>query len=255
MENIKYLFNLIGKPVVYFDLETTSLDLENTEIIELALMKYDGVNFTEFESRFNFEFELTEEANYKHSIGKYDVKHLPLFKDCVKDIYEYFKDECVLVGYNIKQFDVPILLDRFTKYGLLVNHLKTIIDIYQVYRKYNPNDLQSVYTRLTGSSFENAHAAKNDIIASIEVLDILIQKSLSQPVDILDEYTMLDLDGFFIISENKVKMNKGKFKDKFIADIDKKELRTYCSWLVNAKDISNSTKLIANKVIDKLNSL
>lgn len=220
---------MLEKPIIYFDTETTGIDTETARIVELACIKYNPDGTKEEKTvRFNPIIPISKEATDVHGITDEMVKDCPTFKQCSKGIWNWFSC-CDLAGFNTDTFDIPLLNAEFERAGLEgINWNPNLLDVLKLYRLLYPNNLSSVYKRLTGKELEGAHGALADIAATKEVLDLLLPKlkeTTEQPVE-----TIADIDAFvqgdkkrfdlagkmYIDSDGVVKWNFSKNKDKAV---------------------------------------
>ena len=155
---------------VVFDLETTGLFFTQHEIIEIGAVKIENGKITEtFSTLIKPESKISEEITNITGITNDMVKDAPNFQNVLNDFYEFCKD-CVLVGYNILEFDIKFLNFHANKYGVEFSH--KIEDALLMARKYCPGlkryKLKDVSNNL-GVVLENAHRALNDTLATAEV--------------------------------------------------------------------------------------
>lgn len=219
----------ITKPIIYFDTETTGVDTETARIVELACIKYNPDGTKEEKTvRFNPTVPISKEATDVHGITDEMVKDCPTFKQCSKGIWNWFS-YCDLAGFNTDTFDIPLLNAEFERAGLEgINWNPNLLDVLKLYRLLYPNNLSSVYKRLTGKELEGAHGALADITATKEVLDLLLPKLkeiTEGPVETVAEIDAFmqgdkkrfDLAGkMYIDSDGVVKWNFSKNKDKAV---------------------------------------
>ena len=72
----------LTRPVVFFDLETTGLNISRDKIIEIAIMKIDpDQSTTMLSSMINPGIPISQESTDIHGITDNDVKDKPSFKD------------------------------------------------------------------------------------------------------------------------------------------------------------------------------
>jgi len=251
----------LERPIVFFDVETTGLDLANDRIIEIAMIKVseenrDGISYVR---RINPEGRvISPEATSKHGMKAEDLAHLPPFKEYAQEIYEFMED-CDIGGYNCKRFDIPILIEEFLRAGIAVS-IKSfkIIDVYKILMKAEPRDLESTYRRFTGKTLENAHSAEADIIATMDILDAMEECfALPDTVEGMHEFTFADDDTVDL--ENKLKrvngqilFNFGKYRGKTIQEVNMLD-SSYYDWIINKSDMTRYTKSIFRNVVEILN--
>lgn len=234
------------KPIIFFDLETTGVNVSKDRIVEIACTKYNVDGTTEKKySLINPEMDIPFEASEVHGITNDKVKDAPTFKRLGSSMREWFKD-CDLAGYNSDNFDVPLLSAEFERVGLEgINWNPNLLDILKLYRHLYPNTLSAVYERLTGKVLEDAHSADADISATKEISDILIQK-LSE----VEEKSVKNIDNFlqgdkkrfdlagklYIDVDGVVRYNFGKDVDKSVKDFP-----GFAEWMLK-QDFPNETK-------------
>lgn len=186
----KYNFNLT-KPLVFFDLETTGTNFQSDRIVEICVAKLSPGGETEIKTRkVNPERHIPLESSEIHGIYDEDVKDTPTFKSIASSLYMYLEG-CDLGGYNIKRFDVPLLIEEFKRAGLDFDLKgRNLIDMQTIYHKREPRTLTAAYQFFCGKDLTNAHSAEADVIASIEVLEGQLKKYTDLPNDMeeLGEY-------------------------------------------------------------------
>jgi DNA polymerase III subunit epsilon len=169
----------ITRPIIFFDLETTGIDLTTSRIVQLACIKInlDGSK-EEKNILINPTIKIPKEASDVHNITDEMVKDAPLFKQIAKSLYSFF-DGCDIAGYNSDNYDIPLLIQEFERCNIEFPtwELNTV-DVLKYERLLNPNNLGAVYKRYTGKELEGSHDALNDVRATLEVL--LHQLELNQ---------------------------------------------------------------------------
>jgi DNA polymerase-3 subunit epsilon len=104
--------------LVFFDLETTHLDVNIARIVEIALVKLFPDGTTEsFLTRINPGIPIPAESTRIHGINNFDVMDKPTFQEIAVDIESYIKD-CDLAGYNLIAYDLPILINELKRAGI-----------------------------------------------------------------------------------------------------------------------------------------
>lgn len=76
----------IRRPLVFFDLETTGVDVSNDRIVEIAMLKISpGGKEDVFQKRINPEMPIPPQASEIHGIYDKDVENAPRFKEVAKE--------------------------------------------------------------------------------------------------------------------------------------------------------------------------
>lgn len=224
----------ITKPIVFFDLETTSVDTETARIVEIACIKVfpNGTKETKT-TLINPEIPIPQECIDIHGITDEMVKDKPTFKQIATSLREWFKD-CDLGGYNSNSYDIPLLSAELVRAGLeSIDWNPNLLDAFSLYRHLFPNTLSDVFERLTGKELENSHSALFDIEATIEIADILtkdLEQQTTEEIDLMLQADKLrfDLAGkLYKDEEGVVRWNFSKNKDKPVL-----EDKGFCNWFL-----------------------
>src|ERR1041384_1486465 len=97
----------LSKPICFFDLETTGVNVGADRIVEIAVLKIMPDNTRQIKTmRVNPEMHIPGEASKIHGIYDEDVKEAPTFKEIAHEIAN-FMNGSDLAGYNSNKFDVP----------------------------------------------------------------------------------------------------------------------------------------------------
>jgi DNA polymerase-3 subunit epsilon len=247
----------LERPVVFFDIETTGVDIVNDRIIELCMIKMDtdGSINHQWKSRFNPEGRLSRpEAIEKHNITDEELLDEDTFTYLAPEVHSFLED-CDLGGYNILRFDLPMLCEEFMRAGIPFSYRsKKIIDSYLILAKMEPRKLEDVYKRYTGKTLENAHSAQSDILATIEIFNK--QKEiydLPESVDELDKLTserstFIDLAGKYRYEDGKVTIRFGKHQGKDFRSVMEAD-PSYFDWLKTSDNFSRDTKAITSLLV------
>ena len=251
---------MFEKPIVFFDLETTGLNISEDRIIEFCAVKVIGDTTERLYYRLNnCNVPIAPEATEKHGINESDLINEPVFADVAIEILS-FLDDCDLGGYNILGFDLPLLTEEFYRAGIPFNHRKhRILDGYAILKYYEPSTLESIYKKYTGKTLENAHTAEADVLATIEV--VKAQLSIYETPDTIDELEKLtarrdeivDLAGKYKLKNGEITVNFGKHFGKNVKDVYKSD-PGYFEWLQGANGFTSETKIITGKILTKLKS-
>ena len=99
----------LERPLAVFDIESTGTNRKFDRIIDLAIVKLlpDGTSESHT-FRVNPGMPIPAESTAIHGITNEDVKDSPTFKQIAANVAETLQD-CDLAGYNISNFDIPLL--------------------------------------------------------------------------------------------------------------------------------------------------
>ena len=125
----------LERPIVFFDVETTGLDM-------IKLMP-DGERKM-WKSRFNPEGKKSSEG----ALGKHGIEDEILLDE---DTFSYlgvevfsFISGCDIGGYNVTKFDLPILVEELLRAGITYNYREVkIVDAFSIYSKMEPRTLEA----------------------------------------------------------------------------------------------------------------
>lgn len=256
----------MDKNIVWFDLETTGINVAVDRVIEICMIKtdLDGNEIDSFYSMINPGSDIVwrQEAIDKHSITPDDVAKSPMFKHIAKDILSFIGDSSI-GGYNALRFDVPVLVEEFMRCGIIFNHRdRSIIDPFLIYTKYEKRDLSSAYTKYTGKTLNNAHRAENDIRATMEIFQAQVKLyDISNDPDTINRdvnesrLNQVDLSGKFKFAEIEGKrdivFNFGKWSGKSFREVYEKD-SNYIEWMISKGEFTKETKIIAKKLLLKM---
>lgn len=153
---------------VVFDCETTGLNCEVNEIIEIGAVKIvNGKIKEQFQTFICPENEIPEEITNLTTITNDMVKNSPTNNQAIVDFYKFCED-CTLVGYNV-EFDIGFIKNGGKKAGL--DFCNDKIDAMEVAKKklYLPRYKLINVVEALGIELNNAHRAIADAIATAEV--------------------------------------------------------------------------------------
>jgi DNA polymerase-3 subunit epsilon len=233
----------LERPVIFFDLETTGINLETDQIVEIAVTKiYPNGDEEKKVRRVKPTIPISPEATDVHGITEQDVENEPTFSSISKSMKEFF-DGSDIAGYNSNGFDVPILIKEFQRSGIEFDTTGILfIDIFNLERKLNSNDLSSVYKRYTGKTLDDAHSADADTNATVEIFMHQLER-LDENVDLVDvddfiqgDKRRVDISGKIYDVKGEWFWNFGKHKDKPLS-----ENKSYIRWALSA-DFPYETK-------------
>ena len=245
----------LKKPIVFFDLETTGVNILRDKIVEISYIKVMPSGEEEEKTlRINPGMPIPAEATAVHHITDEDVKDCPSFSQISKSLLAIF-DDCDIAGYNSNRFDVPLLMEEFNRVGLNFDVTgRRFIDVQNIFHKMEQRTLVAAYRFYCGKELENAHSALADTEATYEVLLGQLNKypELQNNIDYLAEFSAsgrnLDLAGRIVLDENDTPVfNFGKHKGKSVKDVLRREPSFY-EWMMqgdfpkNTKDVLKQLK-------------
>lgn len=244
----------LKRPVVFFDLETTGINVSTDRIVEISLLKISTNGKEQWmTTRVNPEMPIPPKVTAIHGITDSDVADSPTFKEIAKNL-AVFLEGCDLAGYNSIRFDIPVLAEEFLRTNIDFNFRKhKYVDVQVIFHKKEQRTLAAAMQFYCRKDLENAHSAKADTAATYEVLKAQLDRynDLENDIDKLADFSSYgnnaDFAGRIIIDENGVEVfNFGKHKGRSVEEIFKEE-PSYYSWMMNG-DFPLYTKKVLTEI-------
>ncbi|MCC5922754.1 MAG: 3'-5' exonuclease [Crocinitomicaceae bacterium] len=249
----------IKKPIIFFDIEATGLDISQDRIVEIAMIKlYPDGQQEEKVIRVNPEITIPDEVIAIHGISNEDVANAPRFEDVAHEI-ETFIGDADLAGYNSNKFDVPILAEELLRAGSQFDLMgRKFIDVQNIFHKMEQRTLAAAYQFYCQKELTNAHNASADTKATMEVLLAQLDRynDLEKNVSFLANFSatkgdIIDFAGRLALNENgEAIYNFGKHKGKTLEKVNQEE-PGYYGWMLNA-NFPLTTKAVLRKEMDKI---
>ena len=105
----------LDKPIVFFDLETTGIQIATDRIVEISILKvFPNGNKESKTWLVNPEMEIPKEASDIHGITNEKVVTEPTFKELAPKVSEMIAG-CDLAGFNSNRFDIPLLAEEMLR--------------------------------------------------------------------------------------------------------------------------------------------
>lgn len=231
---------VLKKPLVFFDLETTGVDVAKDRIVEISILKLHPDGKKEVKTRrVNPEMPIPKESSEVHGIYYEDVKDEPTFKSMAKSLAAFIGNSD-LAGFNSNKFDVPLLAEEFLRVGVDFEiESRNLVDVQNIFHKLEQRTLVAAYKFYCGKDLTNAHSAEADNIATYEVLEAQIERydELENNVSFLSEFSKrsnnVDLMGRIVYNEDNVEVfNFGKHKATPVSQVLEKD-PSYYKWMMN----------------------
>lgn len=244
----------LTKPICFFDLETTGINISNDRIVEIAILKIHPNGKEESHCWLvNPEMPIPPEVTDVHGISDADVADAPTFKQLAKEIYNIIRDSD-LAGYNSNKFDIPLLAEEMLRAEVdfdMKNRLA--IDVQNIFHKMEQRTLAAAYKFYCEKSLDNAHTASADTLATYEVLKAQIERydELENNTKFLADFSerkkTADFAGFISYDKDGDEVfSFGKHKGRKVEEILEEE-PGYFGWLLNA-DFPLYTKKVLTSI-------
>lgn len=248
----------LTRPLLFFDIESTGLNIPEDSIVELSFVKV----FPGGEERVktwrikpwdyvrNCQRPMNPEASKVNGIKDEDLTDCPVFFAVADEVAEWLQDSD-LAGFNSSKFDLPMLAEEFERVKLAGKdlhvdlHAPLMVDVQNIFHAMEPRNLRAAYRFYCGGEdFENAHSAEADTLATYEVLkaqldryqepDKYREQTLKNDVKALASFVgkkYVDFSGHLILDDKgEVLINFGKHKGKTARQVYNSD-PSYYAWI------------------------
>lgn len=243
----------LRNPIIFFDLETTGINIAKDRIVELAYLMVYPNGQEEFKRYLiNPTIPIPEKATSIHGITEQDVKNAPTFAEIAKNLAQIFEG-CDFAGYNSNKFDIPLLAEEFIRAGVEFDLKKRkFIDVQVIFHKMEQRTLAAAYKFYCSKELDNAHTAEADTRATYEILKAQLDRyqELENDIDKLSAFSAhtknVDFAGRIVYNEDNVEtFNFGKYKGKPVEEILRKD-PGYYGWMMNGDFPLYTKKILTN---------
>ena len=244
----------LTKPLAFFDLETTGINIASDRIVEISILKVMPNGKEElYTQRVNPVVQIPKEASDIHGITNEDLLNEPKFNEIAKTVNDFIAG-CDLAGFNSNRFDIPLLAEEMLRADVdfsMKNRLA--VDVQTIFHKMEQRTLSAGYKFYCGKDLEGAHGAEADTLATYEILKAQLDRyeDLENDTTILSEFSTqrkrADFAGFILFDDNEEEIfSFGKYKGKKVADILDQN-PGYYNWIQNA-DFPLYTKKVLTEI-------
>ena len=249
----------LKNPLVFFDLETTGINIVSDRIVEIAILKVQVNGKEELRSyRINPETPIPRQASEIHGIYDEDVKDAPTFKQIARDLAK-FLEGCDLGGFNSNKFDIPLLAEEFIRVDVDFDMQKRrFVDVQTIFHKMEKRTLEAAYKFYCQKDLKDAHSAEADTVATYEVLKAQLDRypELENDVSFLAKFSShnrtVDFAGRIVYNDNDVEVfNFGKYKGVSVEEVLEKD-PGYYGWMMNGDFPLYTKKVLTNIKLRRL---
>lgn len=261
----------LARPLLFFDIESTGLNIPEDSIIELSFVKI----FPGGEQRIKTwkvkpwdyvrrcQRPINPEASKVNGVTDDMLTDCPRFFEVIDEVLDWLKDSD-LAGFNSAKFDLPMLSEEiervrhFCGRQIDINlHEPLMVDVQNIFHAMEPRNLRAAYRFYCGGEdFDNAHTAEADTIATYEVLKGQLDKyegTLKNDVKALSAYVgkrYVDFSGHLILGDDgEAYVNFGKHKGKTARQVYNTE-PSYFRWIYDGSftlDTKRQFQLLEDK--------
>lgn len=251
----------LNKPICFFDLETTGIDISKDRIVEISIFKvFPNGNKESKTWLVNPEMPIPPQVVAVHGITNERVANEPTFKELAHQIHHMIKDSD-LAGFNSDRFDIPLLAEELLRAGVDFDMRSRVsVDVQTIFHKMEERTLSAALKFYCGKSLDNAHSAAADTMATYEILKAQLERypELENDMKSLSEFTTrkkaADFAGFIAYDKdgNEV-FTFGKHKGALVEKILEEE-PGYFGWIQNADFPLYTKKVLTAIKLRKLNN-
>lgn len=251
----------LRNPLVFFDLETTGINIVKDRIIEISYVKVHPNGKEEIKTRrVNPGMPIPPESTAIHGITDEDVKDCPTFKEIAKSLAAQIEG-CDLAGYNSNRFDIPLLAEEFLRAGVDIDlNRRKFVDVQTIFHKMEQRTLAAAYKFYCEKNLENAHTAEADTLATYEVLKAQLDRypDLKNDVNFLSQFSCynnnVDFAGRMVYNDKGEEViNFGKYKGRLVVEVLKSD-PGYYAWIMNGDFPLNTKKMLTEIKLRGFNS-
>jgi len=251
----------LKKPIVFFDLETTGVNIANDRIVEISMLKVFPNGSEEKRTMLiNPGIPIPPQTTEIHGISDEDVKNKPTFSEVGKSIAQFIEG-CDIAGYNSAKFDLPLLAEEFIRAEIDFD-LKKLrsVDVQVIFHKMEQRTLSAAYKFYCNKILEDAHTAEADTIATFEILKAQLERynDLENDIEKLSKFsthnTNVDFAGRIVYNDKGQEVfNFGKYKGKTVESVLERD-PGYYGWIVNNEFPLYTKKVLTAIKLRKFNS-
>ncbi len=244
----------LKNPIIFFDLETTGINVTTDRIVEISILKIFTDGHEESRTyKINPEMPIPPETTKIHGISDEDVQDCPKFREVAKTIAQFIEGADI-GGFNSNKFDIPVLAEEFIRAEVDIDLKKRkFIDVQTIFHKMEKRTLEAAYKLYCGKDLTNAHTAEADTRATYEVLLSQLDRypELQNNVEFLAEFSSfnrnVDFVGRMIYNDkNEEVFNFGKYKGHKVEDVLEKD-PGFFGWMLN-NDFPLDTKRVLTSI-------
>ena len=215
----------LTRPLLFFDIESTGLNIATDGIIELSFVKAmpgGEVNIKTWkikpwDYRNRRVIPINPSASEVNGVKDEDLVDCPKFIEVLPEVAAWLSGSD-LAGFNSTKFDLPLLAEEIERVREYCNsrlsdpkahdkaaemlaciegidlHESKMVDVQNIYHHMEPRNLRAAYRFYCGGKdFENAHTAEADTVATYEVLKAQLDR-YKEPTENQQEVLKNDVD-------------------------------------------------------------
>ena len=248
----------LDRPLAFFDLETTGIRVDTDRIVELAVLRIaTSGDVMERVRRFNPGIPIPAGASAVHGIYDSDVEDEEPFEKRARALYQLL-DPCDLAGFNVRRFDLPLLVAEFRRVGIEFNPLgRRVIDAQQIFHREEPRTLEAAARKYLQREHSEAHTALGDIRTTASVLFAQLDHYAHLPRDLdgLQAYcdevgpVRTELTRWFSDPDGAAVFQRGKHSGTALAEVVA-DHPDYLRWMLTLDDLGAEVRDFVRQALE-----
>ncbi len=239
----------LARPLAFIDLETTGTNVAVDRIVEIAILRLMPDGASELRTkRVNPAMPIPPESIAVHRITDEDVRYEPEFWELAGSLAKYLED-CDFAGFGVVRFDIKLLEAEFRRAKVPFSmDGRYVVDAMAIFFDREPRNLSAAVRFYCGKDLEDAHAAREDVLASLEVLAAQFDRYEGLPaslpelgaVGVRREPNWIDPDGKLVRVGGETAIGFGKYRGRTLASL-RADDPGYLRWILSG-DFSPEVK-------------
>lgn len=253
----------LERPLAILDLETTGLSPAADRIVELAVLRISpGGDVLERVRRFDPEIPIPPEATAVHGITDEDVAGKPPFAARARSLAALL-DPCDLAGFNLRRFDLPMLVAEFRRAGIVFDvSERCLVDIQAIFHREEPRDLSAAARFYLGREAVDPHSALGDVRTTSAVLAAQLERYGHLPRDVAgldrycDEFSPFETEverWFELDDDGTCTFRRGKHRGRSLHEVAESE-PDYLRWMLSDElsDFGEELRAVVSEALDRV---
>ena len=249
----------LDRPLAFVDLETTGLSPRRDRIVEIAVLLVSPTgDVTEKVRRFDPEMPIPPEATAVHGITDEDVAGKPPFSARARSLARQL-DSCDLAGFNLRRFDLPMLLAEFRRAGVTFDvRGRRLLDAQVIFHREEPRDLSAAARFYLDREHRDAHSALGDIRTTAAVLSAQLEHYAHLPRDLDGLHAYCDeaapfrtaVEEWFDGEPGSYVFRRGKHSGRPLAEVAR-SAPDYLTWMLGADDMDEEVCRVVRAALEE----
>jgi DNA polymerase-3 subunit epsilon len=247
----------LTRPLAFIDLETTGTNVSLDRIVEIAVLRVMPDGSSEMRAkRVNPGMPIPPESTAVHRITDADIRYEPEFWELAGSLATYLAD-CDFAGFGVVRFDMKLLEAEFRRAQVPFSmDGRYVVDAMAIFFDREPRNLSAAVRFYCGKDFEDAHAAREDVLASLEVLAAQFDRYEGLPtslpelgaVGVRRDPNWIDADGKLVRINGEAAIGFGKHRGHTLSSL-RAEDPGYLRWILSS-DFSEQVKVLVREAFE-----